>query len=116
MGQHLKHSTLTTSYRRKSTHSVSVLQHFIPLGMDPVQEDNLRGLGRNLQLLQKLFDRSSVGDLYKTGIAHAFFGQKASKRSVKMQFEFHGPFLLKIDVAASNTISFLFFNSISNQE
>ena len=116
MGQHLKHSTLTTSYRRKSTHSVSVLQHFIPLGMDPVQENNLRGLGRNLQLLQKLFDRSSVGDLHKTRIPHAFFGQIAFKRSEKKQFEFHGPFLLKIDVAASNTISFLFFNSISNQE
>ena len=116
MGQHLRHSTLTTSYRRKSTHSISIFQYFIPFGMDPVQEDNLRGLGGNLQLLQKLFEGSSVGDLYKTGIPHAFFGQKALKGSVKMQFEFHGPFLLEIDVAASNTISFLFFNSISNQE
>ena len=116
MGQHLRHSTLTTSYWRKCPHSVSVLQHFTPLGMDSVQEDNLGGLGWNLQLLQKLFDRSSVGDLHKTRIPHAFFGQIAFKRSEKKQFEFHGPFLLKIDVAASNTISFLFFNSISDQE
>jgi len=66
--------SLSPSHRRESAYPVAILQYFIPLGMNPVQEDNPGGLGGDVHPNEEFPDPGPLLNFHDTRIPGAFVG------------------------------------------
>jgi len=61
-------NNLPPANRRKNPHPVPIIQDFISIGMNPIQEYQLDGIGGNPKLLQKFPDLGSFTGLHSPRI------------------------------------------------
>jgi hypothetical protein len=81
---------LSAGDRGKGSHPVSFPKSFVPPGMNAIQENDFRRIGRNPQAVEEFTDRGPGWDLQRAGISFPFFRKIFAQRSVQAQFNSHG--------------------------
>jgi hypothetical protein len=80
---------LAAGYGWKSSHPVSILQHFIALSVDSVQKNDLPGLRGDMKSKKQFPDCNSGFNFHNTGISFLFLRQILAQGCVKAKFNLH---------------------------
>jgi hypothetical protein len=67
--------SLPPCYGRKHSESIAMVQDVIRFSVDPVQEDYLWFVGRDVELVQQVPDGSSIGNFHEAAIATRLLGE-----------------------------------------